>query len=80
MEWGGLGMTILLDTPFEVGDEVRHKTDKEAEETFIVLAYYLLALNKEGEVTLYNVDCSNGDGIMKSFRPWELEVVEKVKK
>lgn len=37
-------------------------------------------MNKEGEVILYNVDCSNGDGIMKSFRPWELEIVEKVKK
>jgi hypothetical protein len=37
-------MTILLDTPFEIGDEVRHKTDKEGEE------------------------------------PYELEIVEKVKK
>lgn len=73
-------MTILLDTSFEIGDEVKHRTDKDGEETFIVLAYYILALNKEGETVSYNVDCSCGDGALRSFRPYELEIVEKVRK
>ena len=72
-------MTILLETDFNVGDVVCHKTDTNHEEKFIVLAFYVMALNDSGEVTMYNVDCSNGDGTMKSFRPYEIELIERVK-
>ena len=73
-------MTILLETEYNIGDVVCHKTDTEKENKLIVLAYYIMATNDSGEATMYNVDCSNGDGIMKSFRPYELDLVEKVKK
>ena len=71
-------MTILLETGFGIGDVVCHRTDTNHEEKFIVLAYYIMAVNESGETTMYNVDCSNGDGTMKSFRPYELTLIEKV--
>ena len=37
-------MTILLETDFEIGDMVCHKTDRE--EKFIVLSYYIMGLDK----------------------------------
>ena len=72
-------MTILFETPFEMGDIICHKTDLNREERFIVLAYYILALNTNGETVMYNVDASNGDGLMKSFRPYEIDLVERLK-
>lgn len=73
-------MTILLETEFNIGDIVCHKTDTEQEEKFMVLAYYMMAVSENGEVIMYNVDCSNGNGQMRSFRSYEIERVEPVKK
>jgi len=69
-------MTILLETDFEIGDMVCHKTDRE--EKFIVLSYYIMGLDKSGVVSVYNVDCGCGTGEVRSFKPFELEIVEKV--
>lgn len=71
-------MTILLETTFNIGDIVCHKTDKDKEDRYMVLAYYIMGIDGSGTAIMYTVDCSNGDGQMKSFRPYELELIEGV--
>ena len=44
----------------------------------VVLAFYLMNIDEEGNVLMYNIDCSEGDGQMKSYRPFELELLEAV--
>ena len=47
-------MTILLETPFEIGDMVKSRLD--GEYTFIVNNYCINNVDKSGTAVGYNID------------------------
>jgi hypothetical protein len=69
-------MTILLETEFGIGDMVKSKLD--GEYTYIVNSYCIINVDKTGTVVVYNLDCGNPEGALRCFRPYEVEIVEKV--
>lgn len=69
-------MVISFNPRFNIGDQVYAKVDPEIK--MIVLAFYVMNVDENGNVLHYNIDCGFGDGTMKSFRPFELDLLEKV--
>ncbi len=70
-------MTILLETPFEIGDMVKSKLDSEFK--YIILNYTITAVDGSGTVLTYLYDCSDAQGVIRCFRPYELDLVERLK-
>lgn len=71
-------MTILLETPFNLGDVVCSRLDKEV--TYIVNNYLITSVDSSGTCQTYLLDCADSGGVTKVFRPYEIEIVESVSK
>ncbi len=71
-------MTILLDTPFNIGDMVKSRLD--GEYTYIVNNINITAIDSNGTVLTYVLDCGDPEGVIRVFRPYEVEIVESVNK
>lgn len=67
-------MTILLDTPFNIGDVVCSKLDNEY--TYIVNSFNIHCIDQNGVCLSYTVDCGDPTGVMRMFKPYEIDLVE----
>jgi len=70
-------MTILLETEFQIGDIVKSRLD--AEFTYIVNNFTIMAIDENGTTLCYLIDCADPEGAIRVFRPYEVEIVEKIR-
>jgi len=73
-------MTILLDTPFQLGDIIKHITDTESEVLYVVIGYCIHLYDSTGVVLSYTVAGSTMDSVVNYFKPYEIEITKKVEK
>jgi hypothetical protein len=69
-------MIICLDTPFNIGDIVCSKLNKEY--TYIINNFNILQVDDSGTCNMYSIDCGLPNGDMTSFRPYEIDIVLKI--
>jgi len=70
-------MTILLETEFQIGDIVKSRLD--AEFTYIVNNFTITAIDESGTALCYLIDCADPEGVIRVFKPYEVEIVEKIR-
>jgi len=63
----------IFTTEFKIGEIVKHKL---LENELIVTGFTVLESDQAGNVTYYNVLCTDGTGEFCNYKPNELEKVE----
>lgn len=71
-------MVISFSPKFNIGDIVYPKVNNEY--NLMVMGYDILRVDENGTIVIYNINCSDDMGLLRTYRPYELELLSEVEK